>query len=53
MTNQSLREEFKIKNQNAAIASKIIRDSLEERVIQEDGPESKSRKYLSYIPIWA
>lgn len=53
MTNQSLRERFKIENQNAAIASRIIRDSLEDKVIKEDDPESKSRKYASYIPFWA
>lgn len=53
MTNQSLRDRFKIEDQNAAIASRIIRDSLEEGVIKEDDPESKSRKYASYIPIWA
>lgn len=53
MTNQSLRDRFKIEDQNAAIASRIIRDSLEKGVIKEDDPESKSRKYASYIPIWA
>ncbi|HML66718.1 MULTISPECIES: RNA-binding domain-containing protein [Dysgonomonas] len=53
MTNQSLRDRFKIEDQNAAIASRIIRDSLAENVIKEDDPESKSRKYASYIPFWA
>ncbi len=53
MTNQSLRERFKIEVQNAAIASRIIRDALEDKVIKEDDPESKSRKYASYIPFWA
>lgn len=53
MTNQSLRDRFKIENQNAAIASRIIRDALEDGVIKEDDPESKSRKYASYIPVWA
>ncbi len=53
MTNQSLRERFKIEDQNAAIASRIIRDALEDKVIKEDDPESKSRKYASYIPFWA
>jgi hypothetical protein len=24
----------------------------EDRVIKEDAPESKSRKYASYIPFW-
>lgn len=53
MTNQSLRERFKIEDHNYAIASRIIRDALEDGVIKEDDPESKSRKYASYIPIWA
>ena len=53
MTNQSLRERFKIEDQNAAIASRIIRDSLTENVIKEDDPEKKSRKFASYIPFWA
>lgn len=53
MTNQSLRERFKIEDQNYSIASRIIRDALEERIIKEDDPENKSRKYASYIPFWA
>ena len=53
MTNQSLRERFKIEDQNAAIASRIIRDTLMFGVIKEDDPESRSRKYASYIPFWA
>jgi ATP-dependent DNA helicase RecG len=53
MTNQSLRERFKIEDHNYSTASRIIRDALEENVIKEDDPENKSRKYASYIPIWA
>lgn len=53
MTNQSLRERFKIADQNSAMASRIIKDSLEEGVIKKDDPESKSRKYPSYLPNWA
>lgn len=53
MTNQSLRERFKIEDHNYATASRIIRDALEERVIKEDDPESKSRKFASYLPFWA
>ncbi len=53
MTNQSLRERFKIADHNYAVASRIIRDSLAEGVIKEDDPESRSRKYASYIPFWA
>lgn len=53
MTNQSLRERFKIEDQNAATASRIIKDALEEGVIKLEDPENKSRKYTKYIPYWA
>lgn len=53
MTNQSLRDRFKIADHNYAVASRIIRDALIEGIIKEDDPESKSRKYASYIPFWA
>lgn len=53
MTNQSLRERFKIEDHNYSIASRIIRDAIEEGLIKEDDPTNKSRKYASYIPFWA
>ncbi|GBU07976.1 transcriptional regulator [Bacteroidales bacterium] len=53
MTNQTLRERFEIESQNYAIASRIIRDALDEKYIKEVDPDSKSRKYASYIPFWA
>jgi predicted HTH transcriptional regulator len=53
MTNQSLRDRFKIENHNYSIASRIIKETLEEGLIKEDDPENKSRKYASYIPYWA
>lgn len=53
MTNQSLRERFKIDEKNAAIASRIIKDTLASEMIKDDDPESKSRKYAKYIPFWA
>ena len=53
MTNQSLRERFKIESRNAAIASRIIKEALNAKVIKEDNPESNSRKYKKYIPFWA
>ncbi|MBN1338099.1 MAG: putative DNA binding domain-containing protein [Bacteroidales bacterium] len=53
MTNQSLRERFKIESHNYSIASRIIRDAIEEGLIKEDDPSNKSRKYASYIPFWA
>lgn len=53
MTNQSLRERFKIDSKNSAIASRIIRDAVEEGVIKEEDPDSKSRKFAGYLPYWA
>jgi len=53
MTNFSLRERFKIEYKNAAIASRIIKDSLTSGVIKEDDLTSKSKKYASYLPFWA
>ncbi len=53
MTNQSLRERFKIADQNYSIASRIIRDSIAEGLIKEDDPTNKSKKFACYIPFWA
>ena len=53
MTNQSLRERFQIEDQNAAIASRIIKDTFEASMIKEDDPENKSRKHRNYVPFWA
>jgi ATP-dependent DNA helicase RecG len=53
MTNQSLRERFKIESQNAAIASRIIADTVEADLIKLEDPENKSKKYAKYVPFWA
>lgn len=53
MTNQSLRNRFMIEDHNYSVASRIIRDTIEEGLIKEDDPNNKSRKYASYIPFWA
>jgi ATP-dependent DNA helicase RecG len=53
MTNQSLRERFKIADENAAMVSRIIKDTYEAGLIKEEDPESTSRKYVKYIPVWA
>jgi len=52
MTNQSLRKRFQIAEKNYSIASRIIRDTIESKLIKEDDPESMSRKYAKYIPFW-
>jgi len=53
MTNASLRERFQIADENAAMVSRIIKDTYEAGFIKEEDPESKSRKFVKYIPIWA
>ena len=47
------RDRFKIEDKNAAIASRIIKEALNAKVIKEDDPESNSKKYKKYIPFWA
>ncbi len=53
MTNQSLRDRFKVEEQNAAVVSRIIRDALEVNMIKPEDPDSKSRKFVRYLPFWA
>lgn len=53
MTNTSLRERFQIADENAAMVSRIIKDTYEAGLIKEENPDNISRKYMKYIPIWA
>lgn len=53
MTNQSLREGFQIESKNAAIASRIIKETIEEGLVKDEDESSTSRKYARYIPFWA
>lgn len=53
MTNQSLRDRFRIKESNYPIASRIIADTIEAGFVKDYDPDNKSRKYAKYIPYWA
>lgn len=53
MTNQSLRDRFSISGENAAMVSRIIKDTYDAGLIKEDDPENRSRKFVKHIPIWA
>ena len=44
---------MKIEEQNAALVSRIIRDALETKMIKPEDPDSKSRKFVRYLPFWA
>jgi predicted HTH transcriptional regulator len=52
MTNQSLRERFGIEEQNYPMASRIISETIEARLIKDYDSESKSKKYAKYVPYW-
>ncbi|MEP1305370.1 MAG: ATP-binding protein [Balneola sp.] len=52
MTNQSLRARFEIKDKNYSIASRIIKDTLDQGLIQDYDPTSKSNRNASYVPFW-
>ena len=53
MSNTSLRKRFAIADQNLAIASRIIKDTLKAGRIKPDDPDSFSRKHAKYVPFWA
>lgn len=53
MTNTSLRKRLSIEEQNYAIASRIISDTIDAKLIKAFDPDSASRKYASYVPFWA
>jgi ATP-dependent DNA helicase RecG len=52
MTNTSLRERFGIESHNSAVASRIIKETLETKLIRPYD-ESASKKFMKYVPFWA
>jgi predicted HTH transcriptional regulator len=52
MTNQSVRERFKIAEENYPMASRIISDTIEASLLKDYDPSNKSKKYAKYIPYW-
>ena len=52
MTNSSLRERFGISQANAAMASRIIREAMEDKLVRPYDP-AQGRKYAKYLPFWA
>ena len=53
MTNQSLRERFRLGEDKAAIASQIIAAATETGLVKPDESVGKSRKFARYLPFWA
>jgi len=52
MTNQSLRERFEVEEKNYPMVSKIIRETIEARLIKEEDPENRAKRYSKYLPFW-
>lgn len=53
MTNKSLRERFKMNDEQRPQISKIIKEAKEAGKIKNKDPESKSDKHSKYVPFWA
>lgn len=53
MTNQSLRERFALSEEKSDYISRVIRDTLEAKLIKLDDPASTSKRYAKYVPFWA
>ncbi|MBF0104317.1 MAG: putative DNA binding domain-containing protein [Deltaproteobacteria bacterium] len=53
MTNQSLRERFHLAEHKSAIASQIITNTMEAKMIKLDDDAGSSRKFARYLPFWA
>jgi ATP-dependent DNA helicase RecG len=53
MTNASLRARFGIDETNAAIASRIIAQTIKAKLVKAKDPTSSSRKHTAYVPFWA
>lgn len=53
MTNQTLRERFRIDEKNYSIVSRIISDTVEAHLIKSEDPTNKARRYSRYVPFWA
>lgn len=53
MTNTSLRKRFGIQEENMAMASRVIADTVDAKLIKPHDPASKSRKHAQYVPFWA
>lgn len=53
MTNQSLRERFRLPEKKSESVSRTIRDAVEAGRIKVADPEQTSLRYRKYVPFWA
>lgn len=53
MTNATLRQRFGISDENYSMASRVIRDTMNEELIKKANPDDTSKKHAKYVPFWA
>ena len=53
MSNQTLRKRFGLADERAETVSRILRDTVDARLIKPENSESGSKKYARYLPFWA
>ena len=53
MSNQSLRDRFKLPENKSAAVSQIIADTADLNLIKLDDAATTSRRYAKYLPFWA
>ena len=53
MTNESLRKRLSIESKNYPMASRVIREATARGIIKLQNPDSRARRYYTYIPFWA
>jgi len=53
MTNQSLRNRFKLPGNKAATVSQVIAEAVDANLIKLDDAATTSRRYAKYLPFWA
>ncbi len=52
MTNSSLRHRFGLNDKDISIVSRIIKDTIDTKMIKANDPTTAPR-YLKYVPYWA
>jgi ATP-dependent DNA helicase RecG len=53
MTNQSLRDRFKLPEAKSETISRVIRDAVDAGRVKPEDATSKSKKFARYVPFWA
>jgi len=53
MTNQTLRERFRLPETKTALVSQAISATVDAGMIKLSDPDKTSTRYRSYEPIWA